>query len=110
MWDNVLPLIGDNAMHKWQFMTNELVHERVLYDKMLKKCLPPQPIQALVDEKYAYLQKQIILNEEWIHRPRQYPILLCLLFIKQKPNPGATLTFRPRTRKRKTVVDEMSHP
>ena len=77
---------------------------------MLKKCLPAQPIQALIDEKYAYLQKQILLNEEWIHRTRQYPILLCLLFIQQKPSPRATSTFRPRTRKRKTVVDEMSRP
>ena len=95
MLDNALPVpIGDNVTHKWQFTTLELAHERFLYEKMLRKCLPLQPIEALVDEKYAYLQKQIILNEEWKHRPMQYPILLCLLFIQQKPNPGATTTFK----------------
>ena len=60
--------------------------------------LPPDPIQALINEKHAYLVTQKNSNIEWRSCPDVYPILLSLPFIKQRANNNARTTFRPRKR------------
>ena len=103
MMDMVLPtLLGDNCTHKWVNYSVELAYEKTLYDNMLKRDLPPNPFQVLIDQKYAYVQLKIQEDDEWKTRPSQYPILLSLLFICQRANLGVTTTYRPR--KQKQVV------
>lgn len=74
---------------------------------MLKEdVLPPNPIQVLIDLKYAYINQKKKEDVEWTTRPGQYPILLSLPFICQTPNTGVTTTYKSR-KKRKQVVEDI---
>ena len=68
---------------------------------MLKDDMPTNPIQELIDKKYAYLQIKKKDFVGWRKRHGQYPILLHLPFIHQAPNFAGTTSYRPRKRNKR---------
>jgi hypothetical protein len=100
-------LLGDNCVHRWIKYLDKLGYERQLYDAMSKNDIPPNPFQILIDNKYTYLQGKILDDPNYINRPPQYCILLCLPFISQIANTGVTTTYRPW--KQGQVMEDMNN-